>query len=175
WALAGLAVAAGLVYPALALPDRTAHFRPAHGWTLDGSAWLRRTNPDDWAAAQALARAPLGTLAEAVGGSYSEYARLSTYSGQPAVVGWLGHEGQWRGGYAEVGSRPQDMETLYTTRDWATARAILERYDIRYVALGALERRTYAAQPDLWEQHLARWWSQGETTIYLWWPGSETP
>jgi len=170
WVLTGLAVAAGLVYPALALPERAAHFRPPQGWTLDGSAWLQRTNPDDWAAAQALARAPLGALAEAVGGSYSEYARLSTYSGQPAVVGWLGHEGQWRGGYAEVGTRPQDIERLYTTRNWETARAILERYGIRYVALGDLERRTYAAQPDLWERHLVVWWRQGTTTIYYWAP-----
>ncbi len=164
--LAGLA--AGLVYPALALPDRAAGFRPDQGWTLDGSAWLQRTNPDDWAAAQALAGARLGVVAEAVGGSYSEFARLSTYSGQPAVLGWPGHEGQWRGGYAEVGTRPQDMRALYTTNDWDQARAILLRYGIRYVALGDLERRAYGARPDLWDAHLRLWWVQGQTRIYVW-------
>ena len=174
WAWLGvLAVAAGLVYPVLGLADRTAGLRPAQGWTLDGSAWLRRTDPDAWAAAQALQRAPLGTLAEAVGGSYSEFARLSTYSGQPAVVGWLGHEGQWRGGYDEVGTRPDDMRTLYTTGSWDVARDILTRYGIRYVALGPLERRAYRAQPTLWDAHLRLWWQQGDWRIYLWEPPPE--
>ncbi len=172
--LVGVALAAGLVYPVAGVLSRTNGLHPPDGWSLDGSRWLQRTRPDDWAAAQALAQAPLAPLAEAVGGSYSDFARLSTYSGQPAVVGWLGHEGQWRGGYEEVGSRPRDMEILYTTQDWETAQAILERYGIRYVALGDLERQAYGARPDLWERHLRLWWQQGNTRIYLWEPAASS-
>ena len=46
-------------------------------------------------------------VAEAVGGAYSEYARLSSASGVPTYLGWANHEGVWRGGeiYAETGRR----------------------------------------------------------------------
>ena len=67
-------------------------------WTLDGADYRYRDNSDEMSAIEWLRTAPYGIVAEAIGGSYSEYARVSTYSGQPTVLGWQGHESQWRGG-----------------------------------------------------------------------------
>ena len=61
-----------------------------------------------------LRSAPDGVIAEAVGGAYSAYARVSIYTGLPTVLGWGNHEGQWRD-YALQGSRAQDIEALYTS------------------------------------------------------------
>jgi hypothetical protein len=143
-ALSALLLAAGLVYTPLAVWTKTAGFQPYGGATLDASAHLQSESPED-AAAIAWVDASLhdGPLAEAVGGQYSDFARVSTNTGIPTVLGWPGHEGQWRGGYSEVGSREADIGELYRTTKWDVAQAILERYGIRYVYYGDLERMSY--------------------------------
>ena len=160
------ALLAGLVYPALALPNRTNHFKAAWGWTLNAGIYIARQQPDEWAAMQALWQAPLGTVAEAVGGSYTQYARISTYSGQPAVLGWPGHESQWRGGGALFAGRQEDISTLYTTPSWETARRIIAKYDIRYIVVAPLEYNTYPVQEDKFQRHLPVLFRQGGVTIY---------
>ena len=110
---------------------------------LDGSAYLARYNPADMTAIQWLQTAPLGNLAEAVGGSYSGFARAATFSGMPNVLGWPGHESQWRGGAEEMGSRQEDIRRLYETSNWEEAKAIIEQYNIRYILVGSLERNVY--------------------------------
>ncbi|MFM8322368.1 MAG: DUF2298 domain-containing protein, partial [Chloroflexota bacterium] len=140
---------AGLVYPPLSLLNKTNNFNPS-SWTLDGSAYYARNNPAEMAAIQWLQTAPPGVVAEAVasgGGSYTEYARAATFSGQPGVLGWRGHQDQWRGQTAveAIGTRQADLATLFCSRDWEAARSVLERYQVRYVFLGSLERIAYAA------------------------------
>jgi uncharacterized membrane protein len=106
-------------------------------------------------------------VAEAVGGQYSGYARVSTLSGQSTVLGWPGHEGQWRGGYEEVGSRESDIRTLYETPDWGTALEIIQRYDIRYIYVGGLEWSTYSLVVEKFEQNLSPGFQQGNVTVYV--------
>jgi uncharacterized membrane protein len=164
-----------MTYTVFGLWDKTSGFNPPTGWTLDGTAYLARQNPDEMAAVNWLSNAPQGAVAEAVGGSYSAYARISMLSGQPAVLGWPGHELQWRGGGQEIGSRQADIERLYCTRDWAEAQSILKQYDIRYIYIGGLERSTYV--PSLagcptglneakFSRNLNQVFKQGDSVIY---------
>ena len=84
-----LLVAASLVYPLLSLWNKTNGFQPSE-WTLDSTAYFARTSPDEMSAIRWLQEAPQGVVAEAVpqdGGSYTEYARVSTFSGKPSVLG----------------------------------------------------------------------------------------
>jgi uncharacterized membrane protein len=104
-------------------------------------------------------------VAEAIGGSYSGYGRVSTLSGQPTVLGWPGHESQWRGGYEEQGSRQGDIESLYATSDWNTAREIIARYDIRYVFVGNLERGK-PLQEEKFQRNMRMVFQQGNVAIY---------
>jgi uncharacterized membrane protein len=91
------------------------------------------------------------------------------------VLGWIGHESQWRGGGSAMGSRQSDLERLYCTRDWSEAQAILDQYSVRYVFIGSLERSNY--QPGdgacplgvvetKFASHLVPVFQQGEVTIY---------
>jgi uncharacterized membrane protein len=157
----------GLVYPILAFPTKTNGFTPQDGYTLDASAYFARLYPDEAAAVTWLSQAPNGVVAEAVGGQYSGYARVSTLSGQPAVLGWPGHEGQWRGGYEEVGSRESDMRTLFETPDWEDALAVIQRYNIRYIFAGSLEINTYALNLDKFEKNLQIGFSQGNVKVFV--------
>jgi len=60
-------------------------------------------------------------------------------------MGWINHENQWRGegSAAAIGTRPADLKLLYCTRSWEEAQAVVERYNIRYIFVGGLERAAY--------------------------------
>ncbi len=141
-----LVVAVSMLYPIMGLWSKTNGFKPSQ-WELDGAAYLTRFNPDEAAAIQWLLVAPLDVVAEAAyqHSSYREFARMATHSGQPTVLGWVGHEHQWRGGYDEVGSREVDLQRLYCVANWPETQLIIDQYGILYVLVGNLERTTYAA------------------------------
>lgn len=160
-------IVAGLVYPILAFPNKTNNFQPEQGYTLDASAYMDIYQSNEAAVIDWVAQAQKGVVAEAVGGQYSGYARVSTLSGQPSVLGWPGHEGQWRGGYEEVGTREGDIALLYETPDWLTALEIIRRYDIRYIYLGSLEMNTYALNPGKFEQNLGVGFEQGDVKVFV--------
>lgn len=142
-----------------------AHQELATLWDLDYFEMFQRQNPDEAAAIRWLQSAPDGVVAEAVGGSYSGYARVSTLTGLPTVLGWPGHESQWRGGYEEQGSRQGDIETLYATGDWQMVREIIARYNIRYVFVGNLERGK-PLQEEKFQNYMRVVFQQGNVAIY---------
>jgi YYY domain-containing protein len=150
-----LVLIVGLIYPVLGMVNKTNSFKPYFGFTLDDFDRVQRETPDEAAAMLWLRSAPDGVVAEAVGGPYSSYARVSIYTGLPTVLGWDNHEGQWRD-YALQGSRKQDMETLYSTPDWLIAQDIIKRYNIRYVYVGGLERSTYRVSEEKFNIFLKR-------------------
>jgi len=155
----------GLAYPVFGFITKTNSFNPPFEYTLDDFDRVQRENPDEAAAMLWLRSAPDGVIAEAVGGAYSSYARVSIYTGLPTVLGWGNHEGQWRD-YALQGSRVQDIEALYTSPDWVTAQAIIERYNIRYIYIGNLERTTYRVSEEKFNLFLKPVFQQGIVTIY---------
>lgn len=155
----------GLMYPLFGIISKTDGFTPPV-LTLDGSMHLKRYNPDEMAAIQWLQDQPQGVVAEAVGGSYSGFGRVSTYSGMPTVLGWPGHESQWRGGSAEMGSRETDMARLYRTSDWQEAAAIVARYGIQYVFVGSLEMTAYRANTQKFQMFLKPVFQQGDVIIF---------
>jgi uncharacterized membrane protein len=157
----------GLTYPAIGIFSKTNNFKPPFGYTLDDFDRVQRDNPDEAAAILWLRSAPDGVLAEAqvIGGSYTGYGRVSIYTGLPAVLGWPGHENQWRD-QALQGSRLQDLEALYTTNDWITTQDIINRYNIRYIFVGNLERSTYRVNEEKFNRFLKPVFQQGSVTIY---------
>jgi len=186
-----LLILIGLTYPILSLATRTNNFHlkrslallneirisesetlrePARRelgalWTLDYFDHVARDNPDEAAAMRWLQTAPDGVVAEAIGGSYSNFGRVSVYTGLPAVLGWPFHEYQWRGTFSMQGAREADIKTLYTTADWQVAREIIERYDIRYIYVGNLER-SEPLQEEKFTRALRVAFLQGNVTIY---------
>jgi YYY domain-containing protein len=164
--LLGLVLIAGLIYPVLAFLNKTNNFNPPIGYTLDASAHLAIYNPEDAEAIRFLQSAPLGVVAEAIGGSYSYYTRISTHSGQPTVLGWAWHEYQWRGDWNAHGTREIDIMTLYESPKWDDAKAVIEMYNIRYIVVGNLERTTYKVSEIKFQQNLVVIFQAGNTVIY---------
>ena len=162
-----LVILMGLVFPVLAYPSKTNQFSIDREAALDASAYIDIYLPDEAAAIRWLSQQPTGAVVEAVGGQYSGYARVSTHSGQPAVLGWPGHEGQWRGGYEEVGNRENDIRILYETQSWDTALNIIRQYDVRYIFLGSLEQSTYFVNSEKFTSNLGYGFEQGGVEVYI--------
>jgi uncharacterized membrane protein len=78
-----LVLIVGLTYPALGVFNKTNNFNPPSGRSLDDFNRIQRENPDEAAGISWLKSAPDGIVAEAVGNAYSNYARISIYTGCP--------------------------------------------------------------------------------------------
>ncbi len=141
--VAAALIFAGLIYPALAIPARADEY--GGPVTLDGAAYLAQSRPADYAAIAWLNEHVSGApvILETPGGSYAYEGRVSAHTGLPTVLGWVGHEHQWRGTYDEQSQRQEDISTLYTSVDVEEVLTLLDKYDIRYVYVGQLERDLY--------------------------------
>jgi uncharacterized membrane protein len=65
-----------------------------------------------------------------------------------------------------LGTREIDIETLYSTPDWAETQQIIDRYDIRYIVVGGLERNKYRVNEEKFNNFLKPIYQQGNVTIY---------
>jgi YYY domain-containing protein len=111
---------------------------------LDGMAWM---TAGDRAIVTALREQPPGTVvAEAVGGAYTEYARLSAASGVPAYLGWANHESVWRGNsiLEETEKRKKLVHEIFTADDPDEVLRLAESAGIHVVAVGSLERKDFS-------------------------------
>jgi uncharacterized membrane protein len=136
--------------------------------TLDGLGWLRAGSPGDVGAIDWLrANAPGDAVVlEAAGKDYSPFghARISTFTGRPTVVGWGGHEVQWE---HQPGDRMQQVAAAYRATDPAVAKALLDRYGVRYVVVGPLERTDYGdAGVAKWDRLGRRVFDRDGTTVW---------
>ena len=137
------------------------------GWprfTLDGTAYLARQNPSDRGAIEWINANVRGlpVLLEAQGPPYQEFTRLSMHTGLPTVEGWEYHTQQRGHSQAETERRKGEVTAAYTSADEAVVKRILLRYHVALVAVGNLERRTYAGG------NLARFesWTDLLTPVY---------
>ena len=160
WAggLALLAFAAAL-YPATAtgakVRDRMTVDAPH---TLEGAAFMRSATYDDlgqslsleddyqaiqWAQ-ENIQGSPV--IVEAQIPEYRWGSRFAIYTGLPAVLGWNWHQRQQRAAVADldVTQRSQEITDFYLTPSTEAAQRFLDRYAVRYVIVGGLERLYYA-------------------------------
>jgi YYY domain-containing protein len=72
--------------------------------------------------------------------------RFSIYTGLPAVIGWDWHQRQQKQILPSnwITDRISEVEAFYNTTDAATAREFLEKYQVKYIIVGQLERIRYA-------------------------------
>jgi uncharacterized membrane protein len=114
--------------------------------TLNAAAWITASDPGDARAMSWLQRtaSPQQVVLEAIGDDYQTNGTIiSTFTGLPTVMGWGGHEGQWRPNDAEVTQRIKDVKTLYSTTSVTLARHLLQKYNVKYVLVGEAEAAKY--------------------------------
>jgi uncharacterized membrane protein len=180
-----LMVIGAAMYPLLAgaakIKDRMAENSP---FTLDGQEYLTiaRYNyngvdmmlAEDYRAMRWLEENLQGspTIVEAQLVEYTWGSRFSINTGLPAVLGWNWHQRQQRTGQdADVWLRANEIAVFYESTDAQTTVDFLNRYDVRYIIVGQLERAAYTAQGlakfDLWNgQYWHEVYRDGQTVIY---------
>lgn len=143
WLCCGLLLAGVAIFPVAGIWSRATE----HGGavTLNGLAYLQRQKPGDYQAIQWLNQHVAGSpvILEAVGPEWSDYGRIASNTGLPTVLGWAGHERQWRGSDRPYAGREQDVAEIYRSQDASRVQSLLEKYDVQYVYLGDLERQSY--------------------------------
>ncbi len=164
--IAFLFLAAGLLYPLGMSISRTNGFRGPP--TLDGLAFVARDRPEEYAALSWLNHNVPGhpVIVEAVRGSFAyEYARVSSRTGLPTIMGWTGHELQWHGLGEEIARRERDVKSLYggSVQD---ALRVMDEYDVRFVYVGYLERAEFGAALAKFERFMDVAFRTGDTVIY---------
>ncbi len=139
--------AASAYYPVGAVLTRTGVLEQSHTLsdnTLDGLEFIRSEDPGEYAAIEWLRdEAQWGRIVEAVGDDYSDFGRISASTGLPTILGWKGHELQWRGTGRVFDGREDDVALIYQSRDGDEVRSLLQEYQVRYVYLGEREQRKY--------------------------------
>lgn len=135
-------------------------------WRIEGAYPSVYLNDDETQATNWLWTAPRGVIAEAVGGSYSQFARVSSLSGQISVLGWEFHENQWRGSFEPQGSRKTDIQSLYETQSWEQAQEILLRYQIDYIFIGTMENSAYRINLTKFDLNMNLVFESGDVCIY---------
>ncbi|RUA17380.1 MAG: hypothetical protein DSY55_02290, partial [Clostridia bacterium] len=166
-----LLTAAGLLYPAFAIPGKAGNFRGEP--TLDGAAFIQRYNPDHYAVMQWLKEntAPDTVILEAPGRPYTDDDFVSAFSGRPTVLGWGGHELQWRGNYDEPGRREPLIGAIYKNQSPDLTRETVQEFGIEYMIVGPKERDKYKIPPHTESSYQKLWepvFSAGPYTIYRW-------
>ena len=130
-----------LCYPLAAAYTKAGGYRDRP--TLDGTAFLGVESPAQHGAYLWLKEhaQPDDLLVEAVGEDYfAAHNRLSSWTGVPTVLGWPGHEAQWRGDDREVLRRTPDVHTIYTSANQDEILATLRKYGATCLYVGTHER-----------------------------------
>ena len=117
---------------------------------LDGSAWMKEQFPEDADIIQYI-NANIDNqpvILEAQGDSYTDFERISAYTGLPTVAGWWVHEWLWRGSPNVVGNRIPDIVNMYESKDIKLTQNLLRKYKVKYVIISKMEKQKY---PNLYE------------------------
>ena len=160
----------GMVYPVLATLNKANYFQNQP--TLDGIAWVEQSYPNDYAAIRWLTEnaEPDDIILEAPSSGFDSYryeGRISALTGQPTLLGWGGHQHQWRGNFDEPSRRHPDIERLYNGIDPETTLTLLDKYDITYVYVGPLERQRYNPNGlQKFERLMDIAFEQGDVAVY---------
>jgi YYY domain-containing protein len=111
-------------------------------------------------------------IVEANCSEYRWCTRFTIYTGLPGVVGWNWHQRQQRVFTSTwVEDRVVEVGNFYNTADDGFASEFLEKYDVRYIVVGQLERAAYTPEGIAkFERLNGRYWNEvyhdGATAIY---------
>jgi YYY domain-containing protein len=148
-----LLLISGAVYPIAGTYARTNFFMSRTN-SLDGLNYLQTdpTEPGDYAAIRWINANIQGdpVIVEAIGPDYSNYARISAFTGLPTIMGWVGHEYQWRVNWLnraanaiDFNQRGPDVDTIYTNPNPQVVLFVMARYHAQYLYVGSLEYQKY--------------------------------
>ncbi len=157
------------VYPVFATIGRSDGFR--HDPTLDGEAYIKKEHPQEYPAIlwfRNITGQPV--VLQAPGVLYQWNTEITTFTGLPTVIGWAGHELNWRYPLrTQIDTRWSDVNTMYTSTDIDTVDVLLKKYNVSYVFLGDAEMKRYGKPGSLYSSHpdmFEKVFEYGDVVVY---------
>lgn len=131
-----------MIFPVFVTLSQSSGFNVAS--TLDAERSIKKEHPFEYESIEWL-RSKNGTpvVLQAAGFSYAWNSYVSAFTGLPTVLGWEWHEYQWRMNLEEINIRRSDVERAYTSPDYEEIKTIIEKYDLKYIYVGPVERDRY--------------------------------
>src|SRR5659263_657538 len=140
------------IYPVFATIGKSGSFRGVP--ELDGMSYVKKEHPQDYQAIlwfRNITGQPV--ILEAPGELYKWNTVITTFTGLPTVIGWAGHELNWRfPKRGEIDMRWSDVGKIYTSSDISEVRVLLSKYNVSYVYFGETEAKRFS-NPGLFEEH----------------------
>lgn len=156
------------IYPVFATLGKSGGF--AGTPDLDGEAYVKKEHPQDYQAIlwfRNLTGQPV--VLQAPGELYQWNNAITTFTGLPTVIGWAGHEINWRfPKRIEIDTRWSDVGRIYTSGDIREVEGLLKKYDVSYVYFGETEVKRYRRQ-GLFEEYPGRFrkvFEYGDVAVY---------
>jgi YYY domain-containing protein len=137
--------------------------------SLGGELYVKREHPQEYAAIlwfRNLSGQPV--VLQAGGDPYQWNAYITAFTGLPTVIGWGGHEINWRSSYTQVNTRISDVNTIYTSLNADEVNALLRKYNVTYIYFGEVEAKIYRS-PRLFDSHpeiFSKAFEYGDVVVY---------
>ncbi|VVB52980.1 Uncharacterised protein [uncultured archaeon] len=153
WGIAAVALILLVsIYPVFATIGKSGSFRGVP--ELDGMAYVKKEHPQDYQAIlwfRNITGQPV--ILQAPGELYEWNTAITTFTGLPTVIGWAGHELNWRfPKRSEIDLRWSDVDKIYTSGDITEVDGLLRKYNVSYVYFGEAEAERFR-NPGLFEGH----------------------
>lgn len=156
------------VYPVFATIGKSGAFRGEP--TLDGESYVKKEHPEEYMAVlwfRNISGQPV--VLQAPGELYQWNTHITAFTGLPTVMGWAGHELNWRFPFtSEVHARWSDVNTIYTSLNTEAVDALLQKYNVSYIYFGEVEEKRYSS-PIFFESHPDRFekvFEYGDVVVY---------
>jgi len=162
-----------LLFPLAGIYSKTAGFTRPNP-TLDSTQYVVQGLPDVMAAALWVESniTPGEIVLEGKGNSYNaDYNRISTMTGRSTLLGWDGHESQWRGdSYGKMAQgRAEAIEKVYRSDSPNEISDVLNKWGIDYVFVGPAEIQNYgitSSRLDQLASEMDTVFTQGQVRIF---------
>ena len=155
------------VYPVFATIGKSGMFRGEP--SFDGESYVKKEHPQEYAAIlwfRNLTGQPV--VLQASGEPYQWNTYITAFTGLPTVIGWGGHEINWRSDYTQINTRFSDVNTMYTSLNSDNVNALLRKYNVSYIYFGEIEAKRYGS-PRLFDSHpekFSRAFEYGDVVVY---------
>lgn len=140
------------IYPVFATIEKSGGFKAVP--ELDGAAYVKKEHPQDYQSIlwfRNITGKPI--VLQAPGELYEWNTAITTFSGLPTVIGWAGHELNWRFPKRnEIDMRWSDASRIYSSRDIREVKELLNKYNVSYIYFGEAEGKKYG-RPALFRAH----------------------
>ncbi|MCX9085282.1 MAG: DUF2298 domain-containing protein [Candidatus Methanoperedens sp.] len=156
------------MYPVFATIGKSSSFNGIPD--LNGESYIKKEHPYDYQAIlwfRDLEGQPV--VLQAPGHLYEWNTAITTFTGLPTVIGWAGHEINWRyPNRSEIDRRWSDVERIYTSSDIREIEGLLKKYNVSYIYFGEVEAKRFVHQGlfDKYPEIFRKVFEYGDFEIY---------